>query len=64
MEKVYADNCQACGVEYLSTDLTPVKLGYTHMMRIKICKKCMSVSDPAEDLVEAASIILSLGKNG
>lgn len=53
----FADNCGACGREYFSTELTPIKLGDYSLSRIKICASCLSYADVAEDYKSAAEII-------
>lgn len=55
---VHADNCQACGQEFLSTELIPVKLGSYYVPRIRICLGCLVQGDIYEDYREAAELIL------
>lgn len=57
--KEYADNCQACGLEYLSTELSPIKLGGVVIRNLQICANCRAFADTAEDFKEAAEIISS-----
>jgi len=57
--KEYADNCQACGLEYLSTELSPIKLGGAVIRDLQICANCRAFADAAEDFKEAAEIISS-----
>lgn len=55
---VYADNCQACGQEYLNIELIPVKLGSKALSRIRICLGCFTHSDIQDDYKEAAELII------
>lgn len=59
---VYADNCQACSQECLSTELIPVKLGSYCLSRIKVCMSCLIHSNVYEDYKEAAELILQTTK--
>lgn len=54
----YADNCQGCGKEYLSSELIPIKLGSMILSRIKVCAKCLEKCDPVEEYLEAAKLLL------
>jgi hypothetical protein len=57
-EAVFPDNCGACGEEYLSSELTPIKLGNISVTRIKICIGCMADNkDVVQDLVDVAEIL-------
>lgn len=55
-EAVYADNCGACGKEFTSIELVPVKLGSFAFSRIKICVGCLveapEICKDYEDAVE------------
>ena len=57
--KEYADNCQACGTEYLSTELTPIKLSGVVFERLRICSGCKSFANEFQDFKVAAEIISS-----
>lgn len=57
--KEYADNCQACGLEVLSTELTPIKLGGIMFANLKICDNCRAFANANEDFKIAAEIISS-----
>lgn len=64
MEPIFADNCGACGEEYLSTQLIPVKLGNTVLSRVRICLGCLVQSDIYQNYKEAAeAIVQSLSKH-
>ncbi len=56
---IYADNCQACGAEYLSSELIPVKLGEVSLSRIRICLGCLAMDNNVfEDYRHAAELIV------
>ena len=57
--KEYADNCQACGLEYLSTELTPIKLSGVVFERLRICANCKEFANEVQDFKVAAEIISS-----
>lgn len=59
---IYADNCGACGKEFLSTDLIPVKIGSQILSRIKVCQACLGHCDPIQDYIEAAEILVKQQK--
>lgn len=53
--KNFADNCGACGREYSSADLRPVKLaGFPNL---KICAICSNLMTVIENYAEAAELI-------
>lgn len=54
---IFADNCQGCGNEFLSTELTPIKIGGAFLSRIKICKECLDSCDIDSCLIEASQIM-------
>jgi hypothetical protein len=57
-------NCQACGSEYVETDLKTVKLaGFTSP--IEICKSCSdkSVEDSFKDAAEILNDIVNIAKS-
>lgn len=55
--RTFADNCGACGKEYLSTELTPIKFGSYSLSRIRICVSCLTYANIAEDYKNAAELI-------
>lgn len=57
MTRSAADNCGACGKEFPTWELTPIKLGSTSISNIKICKSCLDNSDAHADLRDAAEIM-------
>lgn len=38
---IFPDNCQACGKEFISYELIPVKLGEYSFANIRICLGCL-----------------------
>lgn len=56
-EPIFADNCQACGQEFLSIQLIPIKLGSISLPRIKICMGCLVQNDIQKDYKFAANIL-------
>lgn len=63
-EVVYADNCGACGEEYLSIELVPVKLGTLFLSRVKTCVGCLVESpDIYQEYKEAVDLIRQALKN-
>lgn len=59
-EAIYADNCGVCGEEFLSSELTAVKLGGKTLSRVKVCLGCLVQTDVIQDYKDAAEIILEL----
>lgn len=57
--KVFADNCQACGQEEISTVLQPIKLGSAHNNTLKVCAECLQLHLALQDYKEAAKLIVS-----
>jgi hypothetical protein len=55
---VFADNCQACGEEYLSTDLIAVKLGNYTLTRVRVCLGCLAHSNIIDDYKKASELIV------
>lgn len=61
-EAVYADNCGACGTEYLSYELIPIKIG-SYSLNVKVCLNCLTEdSDTYQQYKSAAEIILQITK--
>ncbi len=57
--KIVSDNCGSCGLEYLSTELTSVKLGGTIFDNIKICAACQNLENTEKDYFDAVNLIIS-----
>lgn len=47
-QTIYADNCVACGNEYLSIELAPVKLSGLTLSQTKICMACLTDTPETE----------------
>lgn len=62
LEVIYADNCGACGNEFFSSELIPIKLG-SYDLGVKICIECLSEDpDIHQQYKEAADLIAKLSK--
>lgn len=57
---ITAENCGACGREFTSADLTPVKLGNLNW-NLKLCKTCLN-SDTADAYRDVVNILGGLKK--
>lgn len=64
IEAVFADNCGACGEEYLSTELTAIKLAGMTLSRFRVCLGCMVHCDVMQDFKDVAEIIIELSDVG
>lgn len=67
IQTVFADNCQACGQEYLNIELIPVKLGNKALSRIRVCLGCLVKAnalnyDIQDDYKEAAHLLMQTSK--
>jgi hypothetical protein len=61
--KAFADNCQACGREENSTELSPIKLSSVQTNTIKVCTSCLQLHLALKNYKEAARLIVSAFDN-